>query len=167
MEKGDRKDSELYMDITAFLKVMGNKLFGLETGNISLSSIGESIKEDMAAWKQVTEPVYVKFLKEKVDKMIEFKNRIVSDLMRYKTNVNYNMLNLLSSHDVHRFFTECKKDEDRFILGYAFMFMYIGFHVYIMVMRLALKEVMIQIVEGVSFGMKTNGIKKYMKLSRN
>ena len=57
---------------------------------------------------------------------IEFKNRIVSDLMRYKTNVNYNMLNLLSSHDVHRFFTECKKDEDRFILGYAFMFMYIG-----------------------------------------
>ena len=60
VEKGDRKDSELYMDITAFLKVMGNKLFGLETGNISLSSIGESIKEDMAAWKQVTEPVYVK-----------------------------------------------------------------------------------------------------------
>ena len=60
IEEGDRKDSELYIDITAFWKVMRNKLFGIDTGNISLSSIGNSIKEDMTAWKQVTEPVYVK-----------------------------------------------------------------------------------------------------------
>lgn len=60
VEKGDRKDSELYMDITAFVKIMGNKLFGLETGNISIASIGEAIKEDMTAWKKLREPVYVK-----------------------------------------------------------------------------------------------------------
>ncbi len=56
----------------------------------------------------------------------EFKNHIISNLMRYKSNVNYNMFNLLSSHDVHRFYTECKKDEDLFLLGYAFIFMHIG-----------------------------------------
>lgn len=39
VEKGDRKDSELYIDITAFIKVAGNKLFGIDMGNISLSSI--------------------------------------------------------------------------------------------------------------------------------
>ena len=39
IEKGDRKDSELYIDITAFMKVAGNKLFGIDMGNISLSSI--------------------------------------------------------------------------------------------------------------------------------
>lgn len=55
-----------------------------------------------------------------------FKNRIISALMRYKSNVNYNMLNLLSSHDVHRFYTECKKDDDKFLLGYAFIFMHLG-----------------------------------------
>lgn len=60
VEKGDPKDSELYIDITAFLKVMGNKLFGLDMGNISLSSMGESIKEEMTAWKKQLEPVYVK-----------------------------------------------------------------------------------------------------------
>lgn len=60
IEKGDRKDSELYIDITAFLKVMGNKLFGLETGNISLSSIKESMEKEIGALKRITEPVYVK-----------------------------------------------------------------------------------------------------------
>lgn len=39
VEKGEPKDSELYIDITAFMKVAGKKLFGLDTGNISLSSI--------------------------------------------------------------------------------------------------------------------------------
>lgn len=60
VEKGERKDSELYMDITAFIKVMGNKLFGIETGNISLSSIGEAIRDDMTEWKKKQEPVYAK-----------------------------------------------------------------------------------------------------------
>ena len=59
VEKGERKDSELYIDITAFLKVMGNKLFGLDTGNISLSSIRESIREEAEAVKQLTKPVYI------------------------------------------------------------------------------------------------------------
>ena len=45
VQKGEPKDSELYIDIIAFMKVAGNKLFGLDTGNISLSSI--------------TKPVYV------------------------------------------------------------------------------------------------------------
>ena len=39
IEKGDPKDSELYIDIVAFAKVAGNKLFNIDTGNISLSSI--------------------------------------------------------------------------------------------------------------------------------
>ncbi len=41
VEKGDRKDSELYIDIIAFMKVAGSKLFGLDTGNISLSYNGK------------------------------------------------------------------------------------------------------------------------------
>ena len=60
VEKGERKDSELYIDITAFLKVMGNKLFGLDTGNISLSSMKESMQEEVESVKQLTEPVYIK-----------------------------------------------------------------------------------------------------------
>lgn len=55
-----------------------------------------------------------------------FKDRIISNLMRYQTNVNYNMLNLLSSHDVHRFLTECHDNVDKFLMGYAFIFTHIG-----------------------------------------
>jgi len=60
IEKNDRKDSELYIDITAFLKVLGNKLFGLDTGNISLSSVKESMEKEIETIKQMTEPVYVR-----------------------------------------------------------------------------------------------------------
>ncbi len=60
VEKGERKDSELYIDITAFLKVMGNKLFDLDTGNISLSSIRESIQEGAESVKRLAEPVYIR-----------------------------------------------------------------------------------------------------------
>ena len=60
IEKGDRKDSELYIDITAFLKVMGSKLFGLDTGNISLSKLENGVLEELAAWEETTAPVYVK-----------------------------------------------------------------------------------------------------------
>ena len=60
VEKGERKDSELYMDIIAFVKIMGNKLFGIETGNISIASIGEAMKKDMSVWTNLQEPVYVK-----------------------------------------------------------------------------------------------------------
>lgn len=54
-----------------------------------------------------------------------FKNRIISNLMRYKHNVNYHLLNLVSSHDILRFYSECN-DIDKLILAYAFTFMYIG-----------------------------------------
>ena len=56
VEKGDPMDSELYMDIRAFVKVAGNKLFGKDMGNISLSSLG---KEMMEEWKKVTRPIFV------------------------------------------------------------------------------------------------------------
>lgn len=39
VQKGEAKDSELYIDITAFVKIALNKLLGMETGNISLSAI--------------------------------------------------------------------------------------------------------------------------------
>ena len=55
VEKGEPTDSELYMDIIAFCKVAGNKLFGFDTGNISLSY--QNIKEK---WKNSTKPIYVR-----------------------------------------------------------------------------------------------------------
>lgn len=56
----------------------------------------------------------------------QFKNRIISDLMKYKTNVNYNLMNLLSSHDVLRFLTECNGNVDKLLLAYAFIYVHIG-----------------------------------------
>ena len=55
VKKGDPMDSELYIDITAFWKVAGNKLFGKDMGNISLS-----YHERKNQWEKATEPVYVK-----------------------------------------------------------------------------------------------------------
>ena len=60
VEKGDRKDSELYIDITAFVKVMKNKLFGIDTGNISLSMMKDEIKDEKRQWENRTNLVYVK-----------------------------------------------------------------------------------------------------------
>ena len=60
VEKGDPKNSELYIDITAFWKVMGNKLFGLDTGNISLSMMQDETIDSMGSWKEKINPVYVK-----------------------------------------------------------------------------------------------------------
>ena len=39
VEKGDPMDSELYIDITAFRKIAGKKLFNIDAGNISLTSV--------------------------------------------------------------------------------------------------------------------------------
>ena len=55
-----------------------------------------------------------------------FKNRLVMNYFRYKTPVNYNLLNLLSSHDVPRFLSECDGNIDRFLIGYALLYMQIG-----------------------------------------
>ena len=60
VEKGESKNSELYIDITAFFKVMGNKLFGLDTGNISLSMMQDETIDSMESWKEKINPVYVK-----------------------------------------------------------------------------------------------------------
>ena len=57
---------------------------------------------------------------------LDFKNRLISNLFRYKGNVNYNLLNLISSHDVNRFLDECNNDVDKFLIGYAILFTYIG-----------------------------------------
>ena len=43
VEKGDPKDSELYIDITAFLKVAGEKLFNINRGNVSLVAKDETV----------------------------------------------------------------------------------------------------------------------------
>ena len=60
IEKGDRKDSELYIDITAFIKVTGNKLFGIDTGNISISKKDDKIKDELQIREEKTDVVYVK-----------------------------------------------------------------------------------------------------------
>lgn len=68
----------------------------------------------------------INFFAYKKTSVQDFKNNIVSLLNRYKRNVNYNLLNLLSSHDVFRFINECSFDDESFILAYAFLFVYIG-----------------------------------------
>lgn len=55
-----------------------------------------------------------------------FKDRIVSILFRNKSNVNYNLLNLLSSHDVDRFLSETKHDIDLYLIGYSLLYTFIG-----------------------------------------
>ncbi len=55
-----------------------------------------------------------------------FKNRLISNLFRYKRNVNYNLLNLLSSHDVDRFLEDCKHNVNRYLIAYALLYTYIG-----------------------------------------
>ncbi len=62
VKKGERKDSELYIDISAFVKVAGSKLLDMDMGNISLSSIKEqkvdTLKRENAFWGDIT-PVYI------------------------------------------------------------------------------------------------------------
>lgn len=55
VEKGDPMDSELYIDIEAFFKVAGNKLFGIDMGNISLS-----FHEWERQWENAAKPVFVR-----------------------------------------------------------------------------------------------------------
>lgn len=60
VEKGERKDSESYIDIIAFVRIMGDKLFGLDTGNISISSIKDWIQEEREYSKKRQEVIYLK-----------------------------------------------------------------------------------------------------------
>ena len=68
VKKGEPKDSELYIDIVAFMKVAGNKLFDIDMGNISLSAIGdngcsgirkESSPDKVKKFENKTAPVYI------------------------------------------------------------------------------------------------------------
>lgn len=68
----------------------------------------------------------INFFAYKKTTTLEFKNNIISLLNRYKTNINYNLLNLLSSHDIYRFINECSFDDESFIIAYAFLFIYVG-----------------------------------------
>lgn len=47
-------------------------------------------------------------------------------LMRNKAPVNAMMMNLLDSHDTHRFFTEVKKDKDKLLAAVAILTSFIG-----------------------------------------
>lgn len=59
IEKGEPKDSELYIDIRAFWKVMGNKLFGWELGNISAAAVKEEVLQKAEIlYQTMTAPVY-------------------------------------------------------------------------------------------------------------
>ena len=60
VEKNDPMNSELYMDIQAFVKVAGNKLFGKDMGNISISSIGKEMREEWKKWETLTQVISIK-----------------------------------------------------------------------------------------------------------
>lgn len=52
--------------------------------------------------------------------------KLNSNLMRNTEQVNRMMLNLLDSHDTHRFFTEVKKDKDKLLAAAALMMVFPG-----------------------------------------
>ncbi len=56
----------------------------------------------------------------------EMAERLNSLLMRNKEQVNRMMLNLLDSHDTHRFFTEVNKDKDKVLAALAIEMVYLG-----------------------------------------
>jgi glycosidase len=56
-------------------------------------------------------------------KFVDFLN---NTLVRYKDGLNHNMLNLLDSHDIERFFTTVEEDKDVFILAVAALMFYQG-----------------------------------------
>jgi glycosidase len=56
-------------------------------------------------------------------KFVDFLN---NTLVRYKDGLNHNMLNLLDSHDIERFFTTVDEDKDVFILAVAALLFYQG-----------------------------------------
>lgn len=52
--------------------------------------------------------------------------KLNSNLMRNTEQVNHMMLNLLDSHDTHRFFTEVKKDKDKLLAAVALTMVFPG-----------------------------------------
>ena len=56
----------------------------------------------------------------------EFDARITNMLMRYPKRSTFAQLNLLDSHDVSRFFTECDEDRDKMELSVLFQMTFVG-----------------------------------------
>ncbi len=56
----------------------------------------------------------------------EFESRLAMQRASYMKAVNYQMWNLIDSHDTPRFLTECKGDVEALKLAIAFQFTYIG-----------------------------------------
>ena len=56
----------------------------------------------------------------------EFDARVSNLLMRYPKQATYAQLNLLDSHDVSRFFTECGEDRDKMELSILFLMTFVG-----------------------------------------
>lgn len=65
------------------------------------------------------------FAREEIGPM-EFSNGLSTLLMRYPTQVNEAMLNLLDSHDTERFLTTCKEEVSGLKNAAAFLFGYLG-----------------------------------------
>lgn len=66
----------------------------------------------------------LRLLKGKISPHL-YSEKLTDLIYRYPKNVDLNLLNLLSSHDTHRFLTEVK-DIDKFLIGYALLFFYPG-----------------------------------------
>ncbi|MGN0142994.1 MAG: glycoside hydrolase family 13 protein [Roseburia sp.] len=56
----------------------------------------------------------------------EMADKLNANLMRNMTQVNRMMLNLLDSHDTHRFYSEVSKDKDKLLAAVALEMVYIG-----------------------------------------
>ena len=56
----------------------------------------------------------------------EFKNRLENNLMRYDTNTNYNLLNLIDSHDTPRFYEFLKPNKDLYLLAVLTLISFVG-----------------------------------------
>lgn len=66
------------------------------------------------------------FLANKTQNAQDYADRVTLLQMKYKDQVNHNVMNLIDSHDKARFITECGLDEDKTLLAFSFLFMYPG-----------------------------------------
>lgn len=99
VEKGDPKDSELYIDVVAFFKVAGNKLFGIDMGNISLSKNENGINkvlyvEDLQKEESVLVRNKVKYYFD-----LAFKNPVSENFTFVKDNQRYKNLIYIKKDD--------------------------------------------------------------------
>jgi cyclomaltodextrinase / maltogenic alpha-amylase / neopullulanase len=55
-----------------------------------------------------------------------FNSNVTQMMIRYRKNMTYGQLNLLDSHDVPRFLSHCKNDENRYKLAVVFLLTFVG-----------------------------------------